>query len=336
LLLCIAVGIWIVVVRTLNPGGNQSAAVAISPAAPVAAATAGHAPTTNVSSVVTDVTERELGAASTVPNSTQSSISAPSMPATSTKPTPAATKAGSNRPTALVVTDVTERELRPSPPTTNREARTISTKSADAKTEGSGRDKTTNNETAADGEKAALIKAMKDAVAARHGGVLPKSMTAEDAEIAAQAAIKWKKRQANEKAKQELAALKVKPPPASGDAEIYLAQEAIRKVMREPSSAVFEDVFFVDDRKSETGYYVPVVCGTVNGRDEFGGMTGPRHFVALMDKQAQGLWLEGSTPQNLLASEWNRFCAGSHNETIASAIRQASGSQPQQRVPSAE
>ena len=176
--------------------------------------------------------------------------------------------------------------------------------------EGSHPDKTASNETAAEGDKAALTK------------VLPKTGTKEDIEAAAQAAIK-KKQAAEKKAKQELAALKVKPPPARGDAEVNLAKEAIRKVMREPSSAVFEDVFFVDDRKSETGDYVPVVCGTVNGRDEFGGMTGPRHFVALMDKQAQGLWLEGSTPQNLLASEWNRFCAGSHNETIASAIRQA-------------
>jgi hypothetical protein len=175
---------------------------------------------------------------------------------------------------------------------------------AEVKTEESHRDKTASNETAADGDKAALIKA------------LPKTGTKEDMEAAAQAA---KKKQAAEKAKQELAAPKVKPPPASGDAEIYLAQEAIRKIMREPSSAVFEDVFFVDDRKSETGDYVPVVCGTV----KFGEMTGPHHFVALMDKQAQALWLEGSTPQNVLASEWNRFCAGSHNETIASAIRQA-------------
>ena len=168
---------------------------------------------------------------------------------------------------------------------------------AEVKTEESHRDKTASNETAADGDKAALIKA------------LPKTGTKEDMEAAAQAA---KKKQAAEKAKQELAAPKVKPPPASGDAEIYLAQEAIRKIMREPSSAVFEDVFFVDDRKSETGDYVPVVCGTVNGRNGFGGMTGPRHFVAIMAEQAQGLWLEGTTPQNVIREEWNRFCAGSH------------------------
>lgn len=50
-------------------------------------------------------------------------------------------------------------------------------------------------------EKAALIKVMNDAVAARHGGVLPKTMTEQDRNVAARAAIKWKaKRAAADKA----------------------------------------------------------------------------------------------------------------------------------------
>lgn len=119
-------------------------------------------------------------------------------------------------------------------------------------------------------EKAALMKVMKDAVAARHGGVLPKTMSESDANVAAQAAIKWKQKQAAENAKRDLEAMKVKPPPSSGYAEILLAKEAITKMMRDPDSAVFSDVFFVNDRKSATGYYVPVVCGSVNGRNGFG------------------------------------------------------------------
>ncbi len=43
----------------------------------------------------------------------------------------------------------------------------------------------------ADTEKAVLVKVMKDAVAARHGGVLPKAWSAEDTKVAAQAAVKW-------------------------------------------------------------------------------------------------------------------------------------------------
>jgi hypothetical protein len=162
-----------------------------------------------------------------------------------------------------------------------------------------------NDEAPADAGKAALIKAMKAAVAARHGGVLPKTMSKQDTEVAAQAAI-------TEKRKQDLAAMKVKPPPSSGDAEINLAKEAITKMMRDPDSVVFSEVFFASDRKSASGYYVPVVCGTVNGRNGFGGMTGPKHFVAVMSDVVQGLWLEGTTTQDVVAAEWNRFCAGSH------------------------
>lgn len=174
-------------------------------------------------------------------------------------------------------------------------------------------DKETDADKQADADKAAVTKVMKDAVAARHGGKLPATMSAEDAEVAAQAAIKWKKKQAAEKAKRELDSMKIKPPPSNGNAEIYLAKEAIAKLMRDPSSAEFGDVFFVNDRKSATGYYVPVVCGTVNGKNGFGGMTGQKHFVAVMSDIMQGLWLEGTTAQNVFAPEWNRFCAGRHD-----------------------
>jgi hypothetical protein len=106
---------------------------------------------------------------------------------------------------------------------------------------------------------------------------------------------------------------KVKPPPSSGYAEIALAKEAITKMMRDPDSAAFGDVFFVNDRKSATGYYVPVVSGTVNGKNGFGGMTGPMHFVAIISDIASGAWMEGTTPQNIFVPEWNRFCAGQHD-----------------------
>jgi hypothetical protein len=174
--------------------------------------------------------------------------------------------------------------------------------------------KKTDTDTQSEADKAALVKVMKDAVAARHGGVLPKTMSEEDTNIAAQAAIKWKTKQAADKIKRELDAMKVKPPPSSGYAEMFLAKEAITKMLRDPDSAVFGDVFFVNDRKSATGYYVPVVCGTVNGKNGFGGMTGQKRFVALVSDIAQsGVWMEGTTPQNVFAPQWNRFCAGRHD-----------------------
>jgi hypothetical protein len=174
-------------------------------------------------------------------------------------------------------------------------------------------DPKTDNDTQTDADKAALIKVMKDAVAARHGGVLPKTMSEEDTNVAAQAAMRWKAKQAAEKSKRELDALKVKPPPSSGYGEIAVAKEAITKMMRDPDSAVFGDVFFVNDRKSPTGYYMPVVCGAVNGKNGFGGMTDQTHFVAVMSNVASGVWMKGTTPQNVFAPQWNRYCAGRHD-----------------------
>ncbi len=86
--------------------------------------------------------------------------------------------------------------------------------------------------TEADEEKAALVKVMKDAVTARHGGVLPKTMTEEDTRVAAQAASKWKAEQVRKNTKLDLEAMKSKPPPSSGYAEVYMAKEAITKLMR--------------------------------------------------------------------------------------------------------
>jgi hypothetical protein len=51
--------------------------------------------------------------------------------------------------------------------------------------------KKTDNKTQVDSGQAALVNVMKAAIAARHGGVLPKTLTDEDAKAASQAAIKW-------------------------------------------------------------------------------------------------------------------------------------------------
>lgn len=164
-------------------------------------------------------------------------------------------------------------------------------------------------------EKTALTKAMQDAIAARHGGKLPPPtgpVSKQDAEIALKVAVDWTKEQSAQKTKLAMDAMKVKPEPSPGYGEIYVAKESITKMLRDPSSAVFDDVFFVNDRKSATGYYVPVVCGTVNGKNGFGGMTGRKHFVAAVSTIVTGLWMEGTTSPGAFASEWNRFCAGKH------------------------
>jgi hypothetical protein len=174
-------------------------------------------------------------------------------------------------------------------------------------------DTQTEADKAAKAKADAAVKAAKEAVAARHGGVLPKMMSPEDEQVAAEAAAKWMAKDAAEKTKRDMAALKVKPPPSNGYAEIFVAKDAIAKMMRDPDSAVFGDVFFVNDRKSPTGYYVPVVCGTVNGKNGFSGMTGQKHFVAIVSDIFSGVWSEETTLQNVFVPEWNRYCAGQHN-----------------------
>ena len=57
------------------------------------------------------------------------------------------------------------------------------------------------NDTQVDSEQAALVNVMKEAIAARHGGVLPGTVSDEDAKAASQAAIKWQAKQVEEKTK---------------------------------------------------------------------------------------------------------------------------------------
>jgi hypothetical protein len=63
----------------------------------------------------------------------------------------------------------------------------------------SGARKKLDTDTEVDAEQAALVKVMKAAIAARHGGVLPKTVSDEDARVASQAAVKWQAKQAAER-----------------------------------------------------------------------------------------------------------------------------------------
>jgi hypothetical protein len=60
-----------------------------------------------------------------------------------------------------------------------------------------------DDDTQVDSEQAALVNVMKGAIAARHGGVLPKTLSDEDAKAASQAAIKWQAKQPEEKTKRK-------------------------------------------------------------------------------------------------------------------------------------
>jgi hypothetical protein len=59
--------------------------------------------------------------------------------------------------------------------------------------------KKTDTNTQTDVENVALVQVMKAAIAAHHSGVLPKTLSDEDARTASQAAITWQAKQAADK-----------------------------------------------------------------------------------------------------------------------------------------
>lgn len=61
-------------------------------------------------------------------------------------------------------------------------------------------------------------------------------------------------------------------------------REAVRRHLREPGSAEFSNVRFYASADPDAG----VVCGAVNARNGFGGMTGFQPFVAVVSRAADG------------------------------------------------
>lgn len=61
---------------------------------------------------------------------------------------------------------------------------------------------------------------------------------------------------------------------ACGDAPEEQATEAVRLALRDPDSAVFTEIAVLDDGR---------VCGNVNSRNGFGGMSGPEPFLVSAD-----------------------------------------------------
>ncbi len=54
-----------------------------------------------------------------------------------------------------------------------------------------------------------------------------------------------------------------------------VAEELIKPRLKDPSSAEFSNITF----KQETATRSMIICGNVNSKNGFGGMTGPQRFV---------------------------------------------------------
>lgn len=161
--------------------------------------------------------------------------------------------------------------------------------------------------------KAAIKKAMEVAVAARHGGVLPKTMSDEDLKVATAAGVRATEQQSKASAAEKLKAMKTRPDPKDVTYSPAVVEMAVKQQLRDPDSAVFGSMNIYSDRKLN-GYYTPAVCGSVNSKNGFGGYAGEKAFVFIVPLTA--VMIEGSTDRKqaeLFVKTYNELCAGKHN-----------------------
>ncbi|MAO97048.1 MAG: hypothetical protein CL807_00755 [Citromicrobium sp.] len=78
------------------------------------------------------------------------------------------------------------------------------------------------------------------------------------------------------------------------------AQEKVKSILRDPVSAEFSGM--IVRPLPEPG--VGIVCGYVNSRNGFGGMSGPKRFVITPDL----FQIEGQTPLADLLRTWGMVC----------------------------
>lgn len=80
----------------------------------------------------------------------------------------------------------------------------------------------------------------------------------------------------------------------------FMAEQDVKTRLREPSSAIFSDM-----RVRKTGS-INAVCGTVNSRNGFGGMSGPVRFV--WGNTIVHIEGDGQTTPDTFKDLWARLC----------------------------
>lgn len=78
-----------------------------------------------------------------------------------------------------------------------------------------------------------------------------------------------------------------------------LGRQAIRKKLRDPESAIFRNEVFYSNGPA------PVVCGEVNSRNGFCGMTGFERFFAVGDQMAV---VESEMADGEMQKTWDTLC----------------------------
>jgi hypothetical protein len=153
---------------------------------------------------------------------------------------------------------------------------------------------TADQHAASDASRDQIKKKMETAVAAKHGGELPQAMSPDDLKIAMAAGARTTDQQAKSSAAEKLNSMKTPPDPADAKYSLDVVQMAVKQQLRDPDSATFGPMSLYSDRKMN-GYHTPVVCGTVNSKNGFGGYSGNRAFVFLIPLTA--VIIEGPADQ---------------------------------------
>lgn len=92
-------------------------------------------------------------------------------------------------------------------------------------------------------------------------------------------------------------------------AAVEFGKVAVQRQLRDPSSANFGKVNAYADRKYKTKS-VTVVCGEVNAKNAFGGYTGMKQFVYVVEPSVTALDSDGDNSR--FVDLWNALCAGKH------------------------
>jgi hypothetical protein len=87
--------------------------------------------------------------------------------------------------------------------------------------------------------------------------------------------------------------------PMTALAAEMVAEELVKPRLRDPDSAVFTDITF----KQGTASKGPIICGHVNSRNGFGGMTGPQRFIT-----GGTVIVEEDVGHSNMDTAWARFC----------------------------
>lgn len=89
----------------------------------------------------------------------------------------------------------------------------------------------------------------------------------------------------------------------NGDlATLYVAQQAIQRMLKDPDSADFSDGV------GRLKHGEKVACGKVNGKNSFGALTGAQRWLVIVDQNVAMIRAYNNQPK--FVRLWNKYCTG--------------------------